>query len=133
MEYHARELKKLCRLCQAVIKGDKNKTPCSKAKYSRVLSDTLNIDVDNEDASVYPPFLCRACDMKIDRKKKSTKLIIDPARFTLHQPDCSICGDEPIQTAVLQACEDLGRSSGLLQSNQCDRTTLLFDRQALLV
>ena len=132
MEYHARQLQKLCRLCRQVIKADKNRTPCSKAKYSRVLSDTLKIDVDNEDASIYPQFLCRACDMKTDRyrktKSKSKKLNIDPAQFTPHQPDCSICGDEPIHASILQACEDLGRSSGFLQSNHCDRTLYITVR-----
>ncbi|XP_022107675.1 uncharacterized protein LOC110988468 [Acanthaster planci] len=64
---HRHCLELLCRLCgkERAIPDDRN--PICKARLSQLIMASFGIDVEDDNPDVHPPFICKACDVRLKR------------------------------------------------------------------
>ena len=99
---HVNNLKKLCRVCGSKIgfKLGYQKAKCVD-DFSEIISKVYNIDVTNEDESIYPKKLCGSCKRKLERLMKKT--VVEnaiPYIFNEHQDgECNICQQTTVSSS----------------------------------
>ncbi|XP_077994664.1 uncharacterized protein LOC144448334 [Glandiceps talaboti] len=142
MDRHKENLKRVCRLCKVPRAILSDRQPTCKMSYSSIILKGLQVDVTNEDSSIYPPYVCKACCMKLTRwhdkkKRRVTKnmLTIHPQVFEEHTLNCSVCsmveelhGTSFIRTStcsILESVSSLGKEYGYLNIHECDSVICL--------
>ncbi|XP_071499561.1 uncharacterized protein [Diadema antillarum] len=120
---HKRILEQYCRLCgqkKAATSNPQDRKPCHKEKYDKAIKEVFDLDVCDEDCNIFPPYLCRACEMKLYRhkemkkQKKTFTITVSVKQFQAHNDaGCEICSSEDFLPI-----EDIKRS-GKKASEEC--------------
>ena len=67
---HTEKLTSFCRLCgKPSCTGQLGKAFISVQVYKKIIKDLFDYDLDDDKEEIHPPFLCPACERKLERAK----------------------------------------------------------------
>ena len=131
-------LEQYCRLCgqkNAATANPQDRKPCKKEKYEKTINEVFHLDICAEEPDIFPPYLCRACEMKLYRHKEMKKqrkaftITVSLKKFQAHDDsECEICSSEdfvPIED-IKRAGKEASEECGLSFSWQPDRSLFFF-------